>query len=273
MRSENEPKILGVESECPACKKIEKAAGHVPVGRVIEKLDALLAKNDLTGAERLLDNWMLEAKMIGDARGELSVVNEMLGLSRRLGNAEKAREAIDRALVLLESTGTASTLSGATVLLNAATTEKAFGAPEKAVPLYEKTAAIYQKEGLDAQDPRHAAFCNNYATTLVDLARFAEAKALYEKALVLTRASGALLDCAVTHVNMAHMYAAWEGIESEKIAVCMAHAERILLEEVTERTPYFAFVAEKCAPAFDYFGHFFVANQLRHLSREIYERS
>ncbi len=267
------PEILGVELDCPACKKIEKAAGHISVGRVIEKLDALLAKNDLASAERLLDSWTEEAKMIGDARGELSVVNEMLGLSRRLGNAEKARNAIDRALVLLESTGTASTLSGATVLLNAATTEKAFGAPEKAALLYEKTAAIYQTEGLDEHDPRYAAFCNNYATTLVDLARFDEAETLYGRALTLTREAGALLDCAVTHVNMAHMYEAWESIESDKITACMTHAERILLEEVTERTPYFAFVAEKCAPAFDYFGSFFTAKTLRELSRKIYEGS
>jgi len=270
---ENFSEIHGVELDCPACKKIEKAAGHIPVGRVIEKLDTLLAKNDLTGAERLLEHWMLEAKTIGDARGELSVVNEMLGLSRRLSNAEKARSAIDRALALLDITGAASTLSGATVLLNAATTEKAFGSPEKAALLYEKTSTIYQKEGLDVRDSRYAAFCNNYATTLVDLARFDEAKALYEKALTLTREAGALLDCAVTQVNMAHMYEAWEGIESEKIAACMAHAERILLEEVTERTPYFAFVAEKCAPAFDYFGSFFTAKTLRELSRNIYERS
>ena len=107
----------------------------------------------------------------------------------------------------------------------------------------------------------------------MDLKRFDEALVLYNKALALTREIGALLDHAVTHVNMAHMYEAWEGIESEKIAASLSRAESLLLEEIPERTPYYAFVAEKCAPAFDYFGYFLTANTLRQASKEIYERS
>ncbi len=273
MKSETEPKILGAELECPACKKIEKTAGSVPVGRIIEKLDALLSGNDLPGAERLLEYWMGEARMLNDARGELSLVNEMLGLSRRLSNKEWASAAIARALTLLTETEMDGTVSGATILLNAATTRKAFGNPEGAVELYEKTAEIYKAQGLDETDARYAAFYNNYATTLVDLTRFDEAQALYQKALTLTRENGALLDHAVTLVNMAHLYETWEGIESEKITDCLTRAEALLLEEITERTPYYAFVAEKCAPSFDYFGYFFTANTLREASREIYARS
>ena len=273
MDKTHSPKILGVDLECPACKKMQKAAGHVPVGRVIEKLDSLLAKNDLSGAERLIEYWTAEAIVLGDKSGELSLTNEMLGLSRRLGNKDKARAAVDRALALIELTGMGKSVSGATILLNAATTEKAFGAPERAVPLYEKTAEIYKAEKLDEKDSKYAALYNNYATTLVDLKRFHEAEALYQRALALTREAKNLLDHAVTCVNMAHLYEAWEGIESERISECLAHAAHILLEECTDRGSYFVFVAEKCAPAFDYFGHFFVAKTLRDLSREIYERS
>lgn len=271
MDKSRSPEILGVELECPACKKLEKAAARVPVGRVIEKLDSLFAKNDLSGAERLIEYWTTEAITLGDLSGELSLVNEMLGLSRRLGNAEKARAAIDRALVLIDLTGMNTSVSGATILLNAATTEKAFGAPDRAVPLYERTADIYKAERLNEKDPKYAALYNNYATTLTDLGQFEKAEALYQKAIALTREAKNLPDCAVTAVNMAHLYEAWESIESQKITDCLAHAEHLLLEECADRTPYFAFVAEKCAPAFDYFGHFFVANQLREIARKIYE--
>lgn len=271
--SENDAKILGAELECPACKKIEKAAGSVPVGRIIEKLDALFSENDLSGAERLLEYWISEARMLGDARGELSLVNEMLGLSRRLGNKEKGESAVSRALALLAETEMDDTVSGATVLLNAATTKKAFGDPKGAVALYESTAEIYQAQNLDRKDPRYAAFYNNYATTLVDLAHYGKAKVLYEKALSLTLEIGNLLDHAVTLVNMAHMYEAAESLESEKITDCLTRAEALLLEEITERSPYYAFVAEKCAPSFEYFGYFFTAKTLHDRSREIYERS
>ena len=273
MTSENEAKILAAELDCPACKKIEKAVGSIPVSRVIEKLDALLSGNDLAGAERLLEYWMNEARLLGDARGELSLVNEMLGLSRRLGNKEKGKAAVSRALLLLRETEMDGTVSAATILLNAATTKKAFGSPEEAVPLYERAAEIYRTQKLDEKDARYAAFYNNYATTLVDLTHYGKAKALYEKALSLTLEIGNLLDYAVTLVNMAHMYEAAESIESEKITDCLTRAEALLLEEISERTPYYAFVAEKCAPSFEYFGYFFTAKTLHERSREIYERS
>ena len=38
------------------------------------------------------------------------------------------------------------------------------------------------------------------------------------------------------------------------------------------RNGYYAFVCEKCAPTFDYYGFFLYANDLKERAREIYER-
>lgn len=270
----DKPEILSIEQDCPACKKAQRASERISVARVIEKLDGCFAKNDLDGARRLIEYWQKEAETLGDVQGELSIVNEMLGLYRKTGEKDKAEAAIARALVLLDETEMSGSVSGATIMINAATTAKAFGGAERALPLYERALSLYKNGGIDENDARYAALYNNYATALSDLERFEDADALYQKALRITSASvDTLLDCAVTYVNMAHLYEEWGEETYERIEGCLASAEQIFNDERIKRDSYYAFVAEKCAPSFDYFGYFAFAKELSTLSREIYERA
>ena len=64
-----------------------------------------------------------------------------------------------------------------------------------------------------------------------------------------------------------------ENSLSERIEEYLKKAEAILEDEQIERDSYYAFVCEKCAPSFDYFGYFMFAKELYEKSREIYERS
>ena len=273
MNDNKDFEVLKIDFECPACKKAEQSAKRIPVSRVIEKLDSFFETDNLIGAKNLLDYWQKEAIITGDLSGELTVVNEILGLSRRMSDEKSGLSAIDRAIELIVLTGMENSPSGATIMINAATTSKAFGFPDKAVSLYEKAAEIY-KVGLDENDERNAALYNNFATTLADLARFDEAEDLYKKALALTLGKiDTLLDAAVTYVNMAHLYESKDSPESKLIEECLLAAEEILEDTRIERNAYYAFVAEKCAPSFDYFGYFLTAQNLHKKSREIYERS
>ncbi len=272
MKSDKNFEILNVDFECSSCKKLKSAEQKIPVSRIIEKLDACFDKNDLYGAEKLLEYWQGEAAIIEDLSGELSMVNEMLGLSRKISNREKAKKAISRASELLELTDMSNKISGATIMINMATTAKAFGNPKEAIPLYEKAALVFENQLLPKSDPKYAALYNNHATSLVELGSFEEALTLYEKAIGLTKDTCAL-DCAVTYVNMAHLYEAKEGAESEQIYECLKKAEVILDDERIVKNGYCAFVYEKCAPSFDYFGQFLFAKKLYKISREIYERA
>lgn len=264
--------ITGVDLECPACKKVQSGMSRIPVSRMIEKLDSFFRVNDFDGAERLLDYWQREAQSIGDLSGELSVVNEMLGLTRKMSKKERGEQAVARALELIELTNTGELVSAATILLNAATTCNAFGNPERAMQLYERAKDIYEKENLPADDLNFAAFYNNAATTLVVLARYAEAENYYKKAIDITKKHAkAILDTAITYVNMAHLYEAWEGPETRKIEKSLQVAEELLNDAGIERNSYYAFVCEKCAPSFDYYGYFFFANELLERRRSIYE--
>ncbi|MBR5236917.1 MAG: tetratricopeptide repeat protein [Clostridia bacterium] len=274
MNTDNSAEILKIDFECSTCNKAKMASRHIPVQRVIEKLDRFFDTNDLAGARSLLEYWQAEAQSVGDASGELSIVNEMLGLYRKTAEKEKGQNAVARALELLALTGKAETISGATILINAATTSKAFDEPEKAVLLYEKATKIYKDCGVLEDDLQFAALYNNFAITLVDLENFERAKEFYEKAIAITsRQVESLLDCAVSYVNLAHLYERWQGIENEHIEPCLKKAEALLGDERLNQNAYYAFVCEKCAPSFDYFGYFMLAKKLNDKAREIYGRS
>ncbi len=81
--------ILAVDFNCSQCQKSRKKAGEIPVSRVIDKLDQCFETNDLDAAASHLEYWQREAEALFDRRGELSVVNEMLGLYRKCQEREK----------------------------------------------------------------------------------------------------------------------------------------------------------------------------------------
>jgi hypothetical protein len=70
---------------------------------------------------------------------------------------------------------------------------------------------------------------------------------------------------------MAHLYEKRDGLEASEIEEFLLKAEEIFEDERIEKDSYYAFVAEKCAPSFDYFGFFMTALNLKKKSREIYE--
>lgn len=247
------------------------AKGRIPVKRIIEKADEFYSKNDLVGAERHLTYWQTESLALNDTNGELSVVDELLGLYRKTGNKEKALSAVDRALFLVERLNLGETVSGATIFLNAATTLKAFGETPRALPLYEKTLAVYS-ESLDKNDERFAGFYNNYALALTDAREYEKAEKCYLKAIEImkTKASGKP-DCAISYINLATLYELEE--KTELITDCLFTAFNLLSDENNEKNGYFAYVLEKCAPEFLRHGYKKIYDDMIKESKEIYERS
>ena len=143
MRDNNQGKILGVDFECTSCQKNQRASQSVPINRVIAKLDSLLEKNKLDEASGLLEYWLTEAKALNDLHGELSIVNEKLGLTRKLNKKQEGLTAVARTLELIQLTNSQDNLSSGTIIVNAATTSKSFGELDKALKLYEKANEIY----------------------------------------------------------------------------------------------------------------------------------
>lgn len=249
--------------------------GRIPVSRVIERADEAYNKNDMEEAGRLLSYWQNEANALGDESGELSVTDELIGHYRKTGNAEKGLSAVARALELLDKLDLENTVSGATILLNAATTLKAFGKAKEGLPLYAKAEKVY-RANLAENDVLFAGLYNNQALALVDAGEYEKAEACYKKAIEIMESQGTRgnLDAAVSFVNLAVLYAARDGKEEkEKITDCMFKAYGLLTDENNEKNGYYAFVLSKCAPAFGNFGYTRIENELKKESEEIYARN
>lgn len=244
----------------------------IPKDRVLSKLDEYLHKNDYASAERHLLYWLEESVANGDTRAELLVRNELMGLYRKLGKEPEAINCVHAALAKIDVAGIAHQVGAATTFLNAATVYKAFGQTEKALPLFESAKAVYESE-LDANDDRLAGLYNNMALALVDVKRFEEAKTLYLNAIsILEESQTGDLEIAITNLNLATLAECELGLEdaAEIIDEYLKKAET-LLETHSPQDGYYAFVCEKCASVFDYYGHFYYAKELAERARRIYQ--
>lgn len=264
------------EPACPLCDgkdfyypDPDAPAGRVPVAQVIDKLDGLLAKEDNAGAKRLLTYWAAEAQALRDKRGELSVQSEIMGLARKTGDRDWGMAAVERGLALIDALGVGGLVSAATILLNAATTCKAFGDPHRALALYARVEAVYETQ-LPANDLQRAGLYNNKATALAELGRFEEAQRLYARAYaVLEQNPHTEPDRAVTKLNLADLLAA-AGQGEQAVEEKLKEALELLDDPAAVRDGYYAFVCRKAAQAFGYYGFFRIRKELDERADRLY---
>ena len=250
----------------------DEQTGSIPVRNIIDKLDGCFETNDLAGAERLLDYWYSEAEAMNDKRGLLAILSEQMGLYRKTNNKEKGLKSSYRGLDLLKELNLLDAVSGATIALNAATTLKAFGKSTESIPIYKEVQTVYENK-LSADDKKIAGLLNNMALAYVDAGEYSEAEKNYKRAVtVLSKNTNTENEIAITYINMAHLYRNEYG-ESEQIYDCMEKAWEYLSSEKIKRNGYHAFVCEKCAPSFEFFGYFIYADELKGRIKKIYERT
>ena len=109
-------------SEYTGVPDSEPCERALDVPAIIRALDALYARGREREAQDYLERRLDEAREAGDWRAELSLTSELLGQYRRSMDAQKGLAAVESALALIRDHRLGRTVSGATVLLNAATT-------------------------------------------------------------------------------------------------------------------------------------------------------
>lgn len=247
----------------------------IPIRRFMEKLDEHLGRNDYAAAERHLHFWLAEAELGHDMQGKLTVLNEQIGLYRKIKKEPECMEAIEAALVLADTPDMQNTVTLGTTLVNAATAYNAFGKADRAVPLDRKAQAIYEAV-LAPDDGRLGGLYNNMALAMAELGDYREAEELFKKALnIMAKQEHGEAEMAITYLNLADLIMADVGAEAgeQRIGACLDKARELLETEDLPRNGYYAFVCEKCAPAFGYHGDFVTERILAQRAKEIYERS
>ncbi|MCR4905870.1 MAG: hypothetical protein K6A33_07290 [Clostridiales bacterium] len=280
MRFGNEPlePTDFLDPRCPFCTDAwekEPPVRPIDTDRVLGKLDEYFSKNDMPAAERHLAYWLAEAEEGRDLVGQFLIRNERIGLFRKLGRGPEALAEAEKTVALAGRLGIADELGGATALANQATAMKAFGLAEEALPVFRRALAVYE-HAPNADPYRYAGVCNNYALALADCGEYAEARRMYGRATeLLTPVEGAEPEIAVTWLNLANLAEAERGLEAAEaeIADCVGRAWDLLDRPGLPRDGNYAFVCEKCAPTFHYYGYFLWGAELEERARAIYERA
>ncbi len=240
------------------------------VPSIIRGLDALYAQSRENEAQDYLERWLREAQTVGDWRAELSLTSELLGQYRRSMDGEKGLAAVERALALIRAHRLGRTVSGATVLLNAATTLGCFGEHEDALPVFRHVSRVYAEQ-LDPLDYRFAGLFNNMAQSHAALGELSEAEALFlSAARIMEGLEGGGCEIAVTMCSLAELYNEADP-EDGRIADCIERAWECLDDPGLKRDGYYAFMASKCVPVFDQLGFFLYAKDLEERIRTIHE--
>ncbi|MBR5451962.1 MAG: tetratricopeptide repeat protein [Clostridia bacterium] len=245
-------------------------SNKINVPDFLKTLDRLFASENLEKAEQLLESTLEKARSLGDWSAEISILSEMMGFYRRNNKADKGLKAVQDGLALIEKHSLKSSVSGATVMLNAATTLKAFGKAAEGIPVFKAAERTFNDK-LDPNDYRFAGLYNNMALSYVDTDDLKSAEEYYLRALsILSTCENGECEMAVTYCNMAYMYHKADP-EDERINKVMSRAEECLESQKVARDGYYAFTASKCYSAFEYFGFFVYADKLKKISEKIYE--
>ena len=82
------------------------------------------------------------------------------------------------------------------------------------------------------------------------------------------------LEQAITCLNTANAVEDQVGMENGEAQIfeLLDKAWELLDSHDVKRDGYYAFVCEKCAPTFSYYGYFLVSDELKKRSEQIYER-
>ena len=259
-------------SEYTGTPDTEPCPHPLDVPAIIRGLDRLYASGRESEAQDYLEERRGEARRVSDWRAELAMLSELLGQYRRSMAREKAFDAVDAALALIREHRLGRTVSGATVLLNAATTLGCFGEHENALPIFRHVCRVYGEQ-LDPLDYRFAGLYNNMAQSHAALGQYADAERLFlAAAKIVEKLPRGENELAVTLCSLAELYDAADP-EDARIADCLERAWTALDEPALPRDAYYAFMASKCLPVFDRLGFFLYAKELDERIRSIHERT
>ena len=244
---------------------------RIPMREIIAECDRLFNEERMYELGEHLRKWRAEAQAIGDREGELGLLSELMGHYRMQGDRERGLAAVRDGFALMGKLGIAGSVSAGTILINGATALQAFGEIDESLIYYKDAFRCYASH-LDPNDWRFAGLLNNMAAAYAAKHDVKYAEAYYRKALGVLKACGNLMDAAVTHVNLAQMYAA-EDRADPRIAAELDLAMACFDDPAAVHDGYYAHTCRKCASAFGPLGRPEIEAKLNRRADEYYARA
>ncbi len=242
--------------------------------RIFDEINEYFSVHDLDGASACLEGWAKKMRAEGDYATELTVLNEMIGLYRKMLRVEDGNRVIKRADYLVAYLGLEDHMAGATTYLNSATACRAYRQFEDAEAFFHKTWAVYEKE-LKAPDYRLASYENNYALLLIDMGRDEEAEIWLRRAIDslqgVPKSSG---EIATTHMTLAQLYQKQDpekSLYNERSDAEVREVMRILRNWTEGESSYYAYVCQSCGTALKANGRVEEGEELIKIGGDYYE--
>lgn len=254
--------------KCSSC--VKESNEHIPIQRLLDKLDIYFNNNDLDGAYSCLLYWEKEADNLLDVNGLIFVLNEEIGLTRRMQNKEKALDSINKLLSLISMREEKKSFEA--LYVNIATTCKAFNKLDDAQKYYDKAEELFLKFN-DQDSYEYAAYLNNRATLEIDLKNYLKAEENYLKAIeILNINSKHDQDIAISYALLAELYKDFKYKENE-IESCLENSWNYINSSRCIKDSDYAYACEKIYPTFKLFNKDLESEALLEVAHEIYSRN
>ncbi len=175
------------------------------ISEVFKELDILLKQKKLKEAEELLLEKMARVMEEKDTSSLLAIMSELIGLYRVTNRHDESVMLADKSIMLAEGCGIENTESFATILINAATANRAAGAYSRAKELFNRAENNLKQSACNAPY-KYASLYNNISLLCQELEEYREALEYLKRALdIVKKLENCEIEQATTYTNMALM--------------------------------------------------------------------
>ncbi len=174
------------------------------LNKVINELDALANAGKVEEITPFLLKNLKAAENEGDVGAMLSILNELIGISREMCLHQEAMKYGSTALKLIKDASLEGSIHHATTMLNIANALRAAGHLEDSLNTYKQVEALYQNL-LEPDDFNYASLYNNESLLYQEMEQYQDAFERLKFALdIVSNMSDREWEVAVTYTNLAN---------------------------------------------------------------------
>ena len=222
---------------------MHKNGGNMNINTLLNELDLLFSEGEVAKVEPFLRYNIEVALEKEEFSIALSLLNELIGFYRDLSEHEKALNACEQSLRLMQKLNMEGSVPYANSLLNVANALRAAGKLGESLQFFNRVYEIYSIR-LGKNDILFATLYNNWSLLYQEMREFEKAVTCLEYALQVIVETGDLIKIATTHGNLGLAY-----IELERYEEAREHIEEALKIYEAEKDLDFHYSATAAAYA------------------------